>query len=281
MPLAVALYSALANYCGDADVIVYVLDGGVSKANRSRIDAIAGSTAATVHWITPHLNALRQVAVTDRYPMSVYLRLLIPSLLPLSVEKAIYLDSDIIVDHDLSELWKCDLDSKAVLAVQDDGVLTVGSPLGLMNWRELGFDPSRKYFNSGVLVLNLRRWREQELALRIIEYIAEHPGLMRFGEQDAMNVILSNDWGELDRKWNQLVAPGLGPDGREFRCGILHFVSKQKPWIPEGAHRTNCIYDRYTRRSGWYSTVGWLKYYCPLMVRRQHVLRVRAHLAHA
>lgn len=280
MPLAVTLYSALTNYRGGADVRVYIMDGGISEANRARIAAIARGAATTVEWIKPDLSAVRQLAVSDRYPTSVYLRLLIPSLLPEWVEKAIYLDSDLIVDADLSELWKCECASKALLAAQDEGVLTVGSPLGLGNLRDLGLDPSRKYFNSGVLLFNLRRWREQELAQRVIGYILAHPELKRFGEQDALNAMLADEWGELAPRWNQLVAPGLGNEGREYQRGILHFVWC-KPWNPGGAHWTNYIYDGYTRRSGWHSTVGWWKYYCPLMVRRQHVLRARANHAQA
>ncbi len=275
-PLAVTLYSALSNYRSAADVKVYIVDGGISPANRSRIDGIVRNHVTTAEWIEPDLNPVRQLNVSERYPASVYLRLLLPSLLPPWIEKAIYLDSDLIIDEDIGELWKADVGRKAVLAAQDEGAPTVGSPWGLSNYRELGLHSSTKYFNSGVLVFNLRRWREQRIADRIIKYIAAHPHLMRFGEQDAMNAVLANDWGALDPKWNQLVSPWEGHDGREYRRGILHFVSRFKPWNPDGAHWTNFIYDRYLKQSGWYGTLQWWTYYVPLLVQRQHVLYMRS-----
>lgn len=278
-PLAVMLYSALANYRGVAKIVVYIIDGGVSAANRLRIDAITRRGAAAVEWITPQSDGLCILRETVHFALSAYLRLLVPSLLPQWAEKAIYLDSDIIVDCDLSELWDCDVSDRALLAVQDEGIKVIGGPLGLANYGDLGLESTCKYFNSGVLLLNLRRWRERELGSRIISYIASHPNEARFAEQDAMNAVLSDDWGELESKWNQLVSPWKGHDGRQYRRGILHFVSSCKPWRPEGAHWTNYIYERYTRWSGWFGAIGWWAYYWPLMMRRQHVLRLRAQQA--
>jgi lipopolysaccharide biosynthesis glycosyltransferase len=274
-PLAVTLHSALSNYHGEADLSVYIVDGGITQANRSRIDGVLRKRAL-IEWIQPDLDRVRQLSVSDRYPVSVYLRLLLPSLLPSWIEKAIYLDSDLIIEENLEGLWKVDVSQHAVLAVQDEGAPTVGSPWGLSNYRELGLHPATKYFNSGVLVLNVRRWRERRIADRILGYIAAHPDSMRFGEQDAMNAVLANDWRPLDPKWNQLVSPWEGHDGREYRAGILHFVSRFKPWKPDGAHWTNFIYDRYLKQSGWYNTLQWWSYYVPLLIRRQQVLHVRS-----
>ncbi|MGH7426947.1 MAG: glycosyltransferase, partial [Candidatus Methylomirabilaceae bacterium] len=77
-----------------------------------------------------------------------------PEILPNRVEKAIYLDSDLVVHGNIAELWGVGLGGKPLLAVQDEGARTVGSPWGLRNYSELGLDPSAMYFNSGVLVFD-------------------------------------------------------------------------------------------------------------------------------
>lgn len=219
---------------------------------------------------------MHHLAVSDRYPASIYLRLLIPTALPTWVEKAIYLDSDLVVEADLGELWEIGLGEKPLLAVQDEGAPTVGSRLGLANYRELGLDPSAMYFNSGVLVFDVRAWRERQLADRVIDYVAAHANHMHFGEQDALNAVLACAWGALDPKWNQFVSQWEGHAGRHYQPGILHFVSRCKPWNPAGVHWTNPLYDCYLKRSRWYNILQWWGYYIPLLVQRQWVTYLRA-----
>ncbi|MGH2396473.1 MAG: glycosyltransferase family 8 protein [bacterium] len=276
MPLAVTLYSALSNYRSSLPVKVFIIDGGIRAPNRLRVDRVLGELGAVAEWLEPDWRPVQHLAVSDRYPASIFLRLLIPTILPQWVEKAVYLDSDLIVGANIGDLWEVDLGRKALLGVQDEGVLTVASPWGLANYRELCLDPSTTYFNSGVLVFDLRAWRERGLADRVIEYVAAHPNQMRFGEQDALNAVLAGTWGALDPTWNQLVSPWEGHNGRHYQPGILHFVSICKPWNPDGAHWTNFLYDRCLRRSGWYNGLEWWKYYVPLLVQRQWAIYLRS-----
>lgn len=276
MPLAVTLYSALANYRGSLPVKLYIIDGGIHAANRKRVDRILGELGAVAEWLAPDWTRVEHLTVSERYPASAYLRLLIPTFLPDWLEKAIYLDSDLVVHGNIADLWDVAMGRKALLAVQDEGVPTVGSPWGLANYRELGLEPSTVYFNSGVLVFDLRAWRERGLADRVIAYAASHPGQMRFGEQDALNAVLAGGWGALEAKWNQQVWAWEERGGREYQPGILHYVFTSKPWNPAGAHWTNFIYDRYLKRSGWYNTVEWWKYYVPLLVQRNWVTYLRS-----
>jgi lipopolysaccharide biosynthesis glycosyltransferase len=282
-PLAVTLYSAVSNYRGSVPVNVYIINGGITRAKRERIDRILGLLGATVNWLEPDWTPVRGLVVSDRYPASTYLRLLIPTFLPEWVDKAIYLDSDVVVHGNLAELWNVDFGGAPLLAAQDKGVPTVGSPLGLANHRDLGLDPATLYFNSGVLVFDLGAWRERQLAAQVIDYIATHPDQAQFGEQNALNATLAGAWRALDGRWNQQVwaweAESVGET--EYQPGILHFVYTSKPWDPAGAHWTNFIYDRYLRYSGWYTPIEWWRYYLPLLVHRQHVLSVRARSAAA
>jgi lipopolysaccharide biosynthesis glycosyltransferase len=279
MPLAVTLYSALSNYRGSLPVKVFIIDGGIRAPNRVRVNRILGELGAVAEWLEPDWQPIQHLAVSDRYPASIYLRLLIPTILPHWVEKAIYLDSDLIVGANIGDLWDVDLGHKALLAVQDEGAPTVGAPWGLANFRELGLDPSTMYFNSGVLVFDVRAWRERGLADRVIEYVAAHPKEMRFGEQDALNAVVAGTWGPLDHKWNQLVSPWEGHDARQYQPGILHFVSPSKPWNASGAHWTNFVFDRYLKRSRWYTRLEWWRYHVPLLVQRQWVMYVRSRRA--
>lgn len=280
-PLAVTLYSALSNYRGQLSANIFIINGGIGDANRSRVSRILQPLAAAVQWIEPDWGPLRHLTFSERYPASTYLRLLIPGLLPMWVEKALYLDSDLLVHGNIAELWAAPLDGLPLLAVQDKGVPTVGSKLGLSNYRELGLDASAPYFNSGVLVFDLHRWRDSELSGRVIEYLGAHPEQMGMGEQNALNAVFAGSWGALDSRWNQQVWAWEKDHVSVFPPGILHFVHTSKPWLPTGAHWSNFIYDRYFRRCGWYGTLQWWSYYVPLLVQRQKIHRVRARRASA
>lgn len=279
MPLAVTLYSALANYRSSLPVKVFIIDGGIRAPNRLRVDRILEGFGAVAEWLEPDWRPLKRLAVSERYPPSTYLRLLIPTFLPKSLEKAIYLDSDVVVHGNIADLWNVELAGKVLLAVQDRGVPTVGSRWGLPNYRELGLDASSTYFNSGVLVLDLRAWRELDLADRVIEYLVAQPHQMRFGEQHAVNAMLARSWGALETRWNQQVWAWEEHDDRAYQSGILHFVSSSKPWNPSGAHWTNFIFDRYLKRSRWHTMLEWWRYHVPLLVLRRWVMYVRARRA--
>ena len=97
----------------------------------------------------------------------------IPELLA-DYPRIIYLDSDVIVEADISDLWMSDFESNYVLAVQDLINPFVSSPLGLRNWRELGMNADSKYFNAGVLVLNADRWRKENVADRLVQYLRDN-----------------------------------------------------------------------------------------------------------
>jgi lipopolysaccharide biosynthesis glycosyltransferase len=276
MPLAVTLYSTFANYRGSLPVKLYIVNGGIHASNRKRIDRILGDLDVIADWIEPDWRRVQHLPVSERYPASTYLKVLIPHFLPDWVAKAIYLDCDLIVHANIADLWDVPLGGNALLAVQDDGAPSIGSARGLENYRELGLDPSLLYFNSGVLVFDLRSWRERGLAQRVIDYVAAHPDQVRFGEQHALNAVLARDWGTLQARWNQQVWVWDKQEKEAYQPGILHFVFTSKPWKPAGAHWTNGIFDRYLKQSGWYNTLEWWKYYVPLVVERQWVTYVRA-----
>jgi lipopolysaccharide biosynthesis glycosyltransferase len=279
MPLGVALYSTLVNYRGRLPVRVFIINGGIHSPNRKRISRVLGQLGVAAEWIEPDWQPLQRVPESERYPASTYLKVLIPQLLPDWVKKAIYLDSDLVVHADIAELWDVPLEQKALLAVRDDGAPTIGSPRGLPNCAELGLDPSLPYFNSGVIVFDVSAWRERELACDVIDYVTDHPDQLRFGEQHALNAVLSRDWGALEPRWNQQVWVWDPHGTKQYLPGVLHFVFTSKPWKPSGAHWSNFVFDQYLRRSRWYGTVQWWRYYLPLVVQRQWVSYIRSRAA--
>ncbi len=195
MPLAVTLRSSVENIKSDRKIKFYILDGGIKESNKRRILKSLPKDKAEVNFIQNADKSLGKIQVLSQFvdddgfkepsyiTRAAYYRLLIPELLPTSHERAIYLDCDLVVRGDLTEIWKTDMKSNHLLAVRN----TLPNP---------------HYFNTGVLLLDLNLWRRDNISIRSIEYLKNHRDHIRFWDQDVLNTILANQWFELDLRWN-------------------------------------------------------------------------------
>lgn len=182
-------------------------------------------------------------------------------------DKAIYLDSDLLVESSLSHLWNKSFDEAAVLAVQDYVAPFVS--MGLGNYDDLGFSPETPYFNTGVLVLNLQRWRREGIRNNAFTNLREYKNYVTCADQDCLNMTLADDWQPLDLRWNvTLDSDGFfqwAPESsvkKELRSRfeelfynphIHHFADPHKPWELDHPHPAQFRWYRYLWKSGWLS----------------------------
>lgn len=252
-PLGVMLQSALANLRPHRSLDVYVLDGGIAASHRRDLSRSWDPARAAVRFLAPQPGTLSGLPLWGRMPEATYYKLLAPALLPSEVPKAIWLDSDLVVTGDLARLWETDLAGRHALAVQDHGVPLVSSPNGVSAHRQLGLAPDAKYFNAGVMVLNLELWRRDDVAGLAMDYLRRHRDRVVFLDQEALNVVLSGKWGELDRRWNCIANP-RGAGARAIDPWIHHFTGNLKPWAYPGSEPSHVLYFTYLDQTAW---AGW------------------------
>lgn len=252
-PLAVMLQSVVANLAPRRPLDVYVVDGGIGAAHRHMLATFWDPGRVAMHFLAPPPDALPGVPLWGRMPVATYYKLLVPALLPAAVPKAIWLDCDLVVTTDLSRLWDADLAGRHALAVQDQSVPMVSSPDGVAVHRELGLAPDAKYFNAGVMVVNLELWRRDDVAARALEYLRRHRDTVVFLDQEALNAVLSGRWGELDPRWNRIANPRGAPT-RAPEPWIYHFTGSLKPWVYPGPLRSHSLYFHYLDQTVW---TGW------------------------
>ncbi len=114
----------------------------------------------------------------------------------------IYLDVDMIMMKDVSSLWNVHLDDRIFAAVVDL-CKTVGSSWGgIPNYKELELDPDAAYFNAGLMLINPQKWRDADISNKVIKAINDNIGSVNFADQYGLNVVLINQWLELDYRWN-------------------------------------------------------------------------------
>ena len=270
MPMVVAVHSALVNLKRDRKVALYIIDGGISQFSKGRIIKSLNSEQVEISWVRPNEDLLANMKVERHLTIVAYYRILIPQIVPKHFDKAIYLDSDMVVRGNLEELWNIDLGENYVLAVQDDNQQYISMSGGLRNYKELGIDPNLKYFNSGLLVINLKKWRTENVAHKVFSYLEQNKDYVRDHDQDGLNGVLAGKWGELDPRWNQM--PRIykylswqdSPYEEEVynellhNPHIIHYTCPPKPWHRGCNHPNKALFFEYldkTAWSGWRNTV--------------------------
>jgi lipopolysaccharide biosynthesis glycosyltransferase len=251
--VGVAAYSLLANTPPGTLEIVIIGDG-VDADNKRRFDRLADEFRTRISLRVPQekdLAALRGVAINAHYSLATYYRVLIPQLLP-DVGMALYLDADLVIDGDITPLLSTDLGDRAVGVCRDPiGCAVRGRP---------------DYFNAGVMLMNLRRWNELDIARRVVAFGAGRRDA-EFEDQDALNLLLRPEhvmW--LDQAYNALVSDRARPEFREGVARalgaievpkIIHFAGVSKPWHAWFSSPLKAKYADYVRRSPWSDAPLW------------------------
>lgn len=248
---ATAIVSLLLNN-KDSKVSIYILTEGLTPENIDLLKGLIEQKNGELHVIEVDIDKLKGVPMPKNLNLShisiaTYYRLLIPNLLPDSVDRVIYLDCDIIVRGSLLELWNTDINKAAIGAVYQ-----------IVDWninaiRRLGYPTSFGYFNAGVLIVNLKYWRENLISNKLISFLENKYDKIVYHDQDALNGVLYDQCVKIDCKWNMLtgfltkqifsindVDNGiLINDYSDYKeqirtqkidPSIIHFVSKPKPW---------------------------------------------------
>jgi len=293
-PLAATLYSALVNLSRPSSVAVFVVHGPMAKATQNRLRAMVERTG---HDVTMHFIPVEEDAALGRWSLQIesvwtpttFFRLLIETLIPPAIGRVLYLDCDMVVEGDLLELWSTDLAGRTIAAAPERSVSC--PKFGIARWRELGLRPLAPYFNAGLMLIDLDRWRARHYGERVLEYLHAYGDTLRIkGNQEGLNAVLAGDWTMLDPVWNVLnwyydprwfdsARYGPVPSRRDRprilrNAKVIHFTTRFKPWRAECDHPRRRRYFHYLRRSGWMRPGAYLRWRLALE-RDQFRYRVR------
>ena len=260
-PMAVMLKSLLVNFNNNRKIVIYILTNDPKYFCRNKTLESLKTERVHIKVVYVSDKQFKKMKVSRRHiTLATYYRLLIPTVLPKECRKVIYLDSDLIVNTDIGELWDLDIEQNYILAVQEQGkdALYVSSPSGLLMYEELGIDPSSKQFNTGVMLINLHKWREDNISQKVIEFIEQNKEKVRWWDQDGLNAVLAEKWGEIDHRWNLLTQIFSNPSWKDGPIKdkekyeelinhpyIVHFNTPSKPWHRKNKHPYKYLYFRY------------------------------------
>ena len=177
----------------------------------------------------------------DYFSMTTYYRLFLPDLYP-NLNKALYLDSDIVLLDDVAKLYNIDLGTNLVGAIPDGAVASVKE---FQDYVELvvGLKDYRNYFNAGILLMNLEELRNYRFQVKFM-YLLDTVKFKVAQDQDYLNRLCKGRVTIIDNSWNTM--PGADPDKRNKNPKLIHYNLSNKPW-----HLDNIPFEEYFWDFAW------------------------------
>ena len=199
--------------------------------------------------VTEQLNSIQdRLPVRDYYSKTTYYRLFIAEMFP-EYEKTIYIDSDTIVQGDISELYSIDIGEAYVGACHEQAMVQVDE-FGTYAEKVVGVS-RHNFFNAGMIVINSKQFREHRVLDKFIEYLHEYDFVVT-QDEDYLNLICKDRVCWLDQRWNTEIFGEIPYAIEEAK--ILHYIMTSKPW-----HYRDCrhgdIFWKYAAQTNVYREI--------------------------
>lgn len=190
---------------------------------------------------------------------SIYDKILLYEELPTSIEKVAFFDADIVLLRDPADLYDLQMKDYVVAAVKDqvyDVKFTEEAKAAIGVGKEM-------YFNSGVMLVNMEKWRELNIAERALQFCIEKWDLTPFHDQDGLNYAIKGQWLEISHLWNPRIENVVKDEHgveqkltREEVYGqnlsyLVHYSGPNKPWFYMAFHPMKKLYLSYLRKSAF------------------------------
>ena len=229
----VSLHSMISNASREHKYHVYVLHTGVSEKMMRRVQELENENfSVSFEDVGEYLRSISdRLPIRDYYSKTTYYRLFIAEMFP-QYSKAIYIDSDTVVQGDISELYNTDIGDAYVGACHEQAMVQVDE-YGTYVEKVMGIS-RHNFFNAGMLLINCRRFRDGAVLDKFIRLL----GIYNFvvtQDEDYLNVICKDHVYWLDQRWNTEIF-GEIPYPIE-QAHILHYIMTNKPW-----HYVDCRY---------------------------------------
>lgn len=178
--------------------------------------------------------------ITHHVSKATYFRLMIADIIPDNIDTAIFLDSDIVINASLAPLSDIDFGDKYLFAVND----TVIEQESIKRLNKLEV-PADKYFNAGVMLLNLKTWRDNGVSEKLILIAQKYMDKLVWWDQDVLNICFFDRWGKLDVTYN---TKDIYTKTKNIPV-IIHYAGSSKPWHYINNHPYKKLYWNYLKLS--------------------------------
>lgn len=223
--LDVAIISLISHVSPENEYRITILKTDVSEENQAIIKKHATKNVSVEFYdVADMLAPIRKTLPAMFYfSIDAYYRLFIETAFP-QYDKAIYLDSDVVLLNDIAKLYETDVDGYLVGAVYEQN--TDRSPEFTNYVEEIIGIPSYTYFNSGVMVMNLAEFRKQQVQQKFLWMLTTYHFDSLAPDQEYLNVICHGKVKYLPTGWNK----HSFPEPPQGELNLVHYALSNKPW---------------------------------------------------
>lgn len=256
---ATMLHSLCAHHPRGSVHVHLLRDDSLDRGSAERLGSMIAALGARLTCHPIDAGAFTDLPAMNRIPPLMWYRVLLPELLP-ELDRILYLDCDTLVRADLSALWQTDLAGRYVAAT--DNVLE-------RNYADraerLGLPRGQRYFNSGVLLFNLAKMRQDRCSRALLDFGRSAGATLVWPDQDALNAVLGSRRVTLHPRWNcqntlyyfpgrSAAVFGSAVVREAVRApAIMHFEGPglAKPWHYLCKHPHRAEYWQHRARTPW------------------------------
>ena len=224
--LTVAVKSLVNKTSENNNYNIYILTNDLTNEDIHEMKELEKSNVSiNVVDVNPKIESIKsKVALRDYYSVSIYFRLFIPTLFP-ELDKAIYLDSDIVLNRDIADMFNEEIGNNYLGAVLDETVFTNKDFIYYVN--EALDVTEKQYFNSGVLIMNLKKFRDNDIENDFYRWVNSYDFGTVAPDQDYLNCISKNKVKYLELGWNKMPLGEVLPDEKLY---LIHYNMFMNPW---------------------------------------------------
>ena len=246
----VSLSSMIENASRDHRYCVYILHTDISAATQARVKALETENFTIAFSdVTDYLHSISEkLPIRDYYSKTTYYRLFIAEMYP-EYDKAIYIDSDTVVQGDISRMFLTDIGDAWVGACHEQAMVQVDE-YGTYVEKVMGIS-RHNFFNAGHILINCAQFRLHFVLDKFIDLLHTYNFVVT-QDEDYLNLICKDHVYWLDQRWNTEIF-GQIPYPIEEAC-VLHYIMTSKPW-----HYADCrhgdIFWHYAARTDVYGEI--------------------------
>ena len=246
----VSLHSMMTNASPDKQYIVYILYTDITEATQASVLAMANEYFE-IRFIdmTDYLKSISdKLPLRDYYSKTTYYRLFIAEMFT-EYTKAVYIDSDTIVQGDISEFFNTDIKDAYVGACHEQVMIQMDV---FGNYVEKVIGVSRyNFFNAGILLINCEQFRLHFVLDKFIDYL-HYYNFVVTQDEDYLNLICKDHVYWIDQRWNTEVFCDIAYPIEQ--ANVLHYIMTSKPWHYEDCKHAD-IFWRYAKETCVYQEI--------------------------
>ena len=245
-----AVMSSILLNCDNTSYIrFHILDNNITRKNKEKMASLKNIRPFDINYYDMSKFDCSQFPLNRGHiSVATYYRLFIKEFLPEYIERALYLDCDVIVEKDLKELWDIDLSGFLAAVAEDE--------TSIPNLMRLKLKYSDFYFNAGVILFNMNEIRKIDFLQECIDYYNQNKDVIELQDQDILNGVFDGRCKKLSLRWNtaspfyisnewQLTAPISSKYDAIYDPAIIHYTWIHKPWNPTCGHLLRNEYWKY------------------------------------